>query len=154
MTTIKHSEMEGVLQNLVDGCEESALTVEEALQLFEKFIFGFDIEGFTKESDQDMALYQCGVHDWGEGEKLEFDFVRQIYFMEGEDDDDDEEYMKQLHFTLYFDADIVSDDVAYHIWYDLAKGKDEWMDSIRQSEGFMKIEGVRTAEYKISYEDV
>jgi len=151
MTTINHSEMEGVLQNLIDECEEDTLAAEEALQLFEKFFYGLDVEGFDKEADLDMALYQCGVHDWGEGEKLELDFVRQLTFEESKDQ---EEGMKQLHLTLYFDADLVLDDVTYDIWYDIVKGKDEWMDSIRQSEGFMKTDGVRTAEYKISYEDV
>ncbi len=153
MTTIKESEMEGVLQNLVDECEEDTLSAEESLPIFEIFFFSLDIEGFDKEADLDMALYQCGVHDWGEGEKLELDFVRQLYFVD-ENDEDAEESMKQLHLTLYFDAELVLEDVTYDIWYDIVKGKDEWMDSIRQSDGFMKTEGVRTAEYKISYEDV
>ena len=104
MNTINHLQIEITFKDLISKSGKRSFTASEAFDIFEKFFFIFDIKNFSKDSDNDTVLYQCGVYDWGKGKKFEIDFTRQLSFKE------DGEYkgMKQLHFTLYYDAKIAS----------------------------------------------
>lgn len=149
MNTINHTQIEDTLKQLVAGCSSESLTATEALEIFKKFFFTFEVAGFPKNEDRDMALYQCGIYDWGK-EKFEVDFTRQLSFEE------DGEYvgMKQLHLTLYFDSKLASKETNFNIWYDSSKGSEEWLNSITQSNGFKIVHNTKTTDFKISYEDV
>jgi hypothetical protein len=58
--------------------------------------------------ENDMCLFQWGVHDWGDGVNFECDFTRQFVL---HDADGDYDHMEQLSLTLLFspnDADLVA----------------------------------------------
>lgn len=150
MNTINHLQIEDTLKKLISKSNKKAFTTDDALDIFEEFFFAFSIKGFCRDSDNDMALYQCGVYDWGNGEKFEVDFTRQLSFEEA----DEYEGMKQLHFILYYDVKLVSKDIACNIWFDTKKGKKEWLDSIRKSNGFKIVKDIEANNFEIRYEDV
>ncbi|MBD3329754.1 hypothetical protein GF357_04650 [Candidatus Dojkabacteria bacterium] len=150
MKTINHSQIEDTFRNLLSKTGKKTFSANDALDIFEEFFFTFDIKNFPKDTDNDMALYQCGVYDWGDGEKFEVDFTRQLSFEE----DSEYEGMKQLHFTIYYDKKLASKDDAYNIWFDSNKGKKEWLNSIKASTGFKKVKDIKTNIFEIKYEDV
>jgi len=54
----------------------------------------------TEAAENDMCLFQWGVHDWGQGQHFEVDFTRQFVLHEGGDYD----HMEQLSLTLLIDS--------------------------------------------------
>ncbi len=150
METIDHKQIEAVLKQIISKHTEESLTAREALEIFDEFFFAFDVKGFPKDEERDMALYQCGLYDWGEGEKFEVDFTRQLSF------DEDGEYvgMKQLHLTLCFEPKLATKQVNFDVWYDPNKSKKEWLDIVTQSKGFKIAQNIKTSDFKTGYEDV
>ena len=152
MKTINHTQVVNELEQRISNFRNKGITANQALEIFQDFFFNFEIEGFSKESDRDMTLFQCSIHDLGKGEKFEIDFVRQLSF---EDENSEYEGMKQLHLTLFYNPALSSkDEVNFNVWFDVNKGKQEWIDAVKSSKGFSIVKDMTTQDLSVVYEDV
>lgn len=81
------------------------------------------LKQFDRTQDEDMLLFQYGVYDWGNGKKLEIDFVRQL--MENEDS------IIQIHITLKYNyKDEFEDIKSYSKWCSGIENIDSWKKEI------------------------
>lgn len=131
--------------------KSSELTSNEALEIFQDFFFNTIIKNFLREDDGDMALFQYGVFDWGQGESFEINFTRQLVFTE---DKNGYEGTKQLSFTLFYPPTLFTKDQEYNTWYHDYVNKEEWIRKIKQTEGFIGTENLPALRYEIRYEVV
>lgn len=131
--------------------DKKTLTGESAFEIFQEFYFGYDVDNFAKESNLDMALFQCGFYNLEGVDKFEFDFTRQLTFR----DDSGYSNMKQLHFTTYYDVQLASSkELTFHAWYSPENGKQKWLDQVAASKGYRLVKDIDTEEVKILYENV
>lgn len=152
MKTINHTQVVNELERHISNFRNKGITASQALEIFQDFFFNFEVEGFSKESDRDMALFQCGIYDWGKGEKFETDFVRQLSF---EDENGEYEGMKQLHLTLFYNPALSSKkEVDFNVWFNVNKGGKEWIDTVKSSKGFSIVKDMITQDFSVVYEEV
>ncbi len=127
MQVIKPEDLENKLKNYIHEINSTDEAINQIIKYFHEFkvIEKLDFE------EQDMILFQYGIHDFGEGHGKEFDFdlTRQIILP-------NDEGLIQLSLTLYFDATKMNKLDSFNIWSSEYTNFDKWQNQIKKTEGY------------------
>jgi hypothetical protein len=112
---------------------------------------GRPVAGTPLIVENDMCLFEWGIHDFGEGRSFEWDLTRQFVLNDG---DGDYDHMEQLSVTLSFDpedADLVSVG-AGNLWS--GNDLDEWRSDVERLDAFRAVDGKAPRRYRLSHSEV
>lgn len=111
------------------------------------------VEDAGPEPDDDMCLFECGVHDWsdGNGPRFNWGFVRQfvLYDAAGEYD-----HMEQLHCDLVFEVTAELEGIEVPGIWSGDLGPDAWVREVERHEGFTAVVGRTPLESVVHQEEV
>jgi hypothetical protein len=141
------AELRGFLKEA--GVSLKSMTPEVALDLMARFYESVPAAGCDRSDDGDMLLFQCGVHDWGDGPEFSLDFVRQFIESSSEDAEGDDD-ISQLHLELFFDpATAGASECAFNVWCADDDELEEFRAAVVDSDGFKLMKGCRPVKVEL-----
>ncbi|MBI1185668.1 hypothetical protein GC194_15480 [bacterium] len=116
---------------------------QEALDRFICFFHKYKIKAELEHEEEDMLLCQYGTYDWtGKGENYEFNLTRQFEIP------NDDEFL-QLRLTLFYKPETVGEIEADNSWSTDFKNLDDWINHIKSTVGFQKVDGIKPEKVEI-----
>ena len=119
---------------------------QEALDRFISFFRKYKIKAELEHEEEDMLLYQYGTYDWtGKGGNYEFNLTRQFEIP------NDDEFL-QLSLTLFYKPETVGEIEADNSWSTDFNNLEDWIDHIKSTVGFKKVDGIKPEKIEIELE--
>ena len=150
-----HSEAQTLLRSLVNvsidaaGKSEADLTIADLLQVTLQSYEAL-CSDCSRDDAGDVLLFNCGVLDWGQGEGLQVDFVRQFSV---NDFNGDFSHLEELHATLQYPAELaVGKDVAFSLCSADCASLEDFRQQVTESAVYRLTENVRPEGFKIYQE--
>ncbi len=152
-----HTEAQTLLRSLVNvsidaaGKSEEDLTIADLLELTLQS-YEAPCSDCSRNDAGDVLLFKCGLWDWGQGECLQVDFVRQFSV---NDLNGDFSHLEQLHATLHYPAELAADkDVAVSLCSADCASLAAFRQQVTESTAYCLTENVRPEGIKIYQERV
>lgn len=126
----------GSFQNYLKekGFKEKSLSLSNLPELFINYYQKVNFDGFSKDDDSDMLLFQYGTYRWQEERYFQINFTRQLY--ETLEDECHEIY--QLGITFFYSPQSFLDIISFNKWsYDFSDLAD-FQNVMVHSEGFKR----------------
>ena len=129
------------LQNAISETD----TILQAVELFINDFCSRPLEGFDRDQDEEMLLFQAGgPYSWSPMYSL--NCTRQFMF-----NDEDGEYleMKQLRMDILFNPDSVKDKESINFWYG-GEGASTFIEKIKNTLAFQVCEDLTPVQVEIA----